>query len=202
MKERLVQNGFTCAAAFLISAAPVIAQSGQNDRAGMLLKTASTVLQGLCEGNHGPLAEQPLSGLPYLEKVVSPLHDRALSWRIPPEILLYELDPMLPPALNNRMLTDQEFYSDTMQLGLDAGFSMLLGFAEAREQNMATGAFDPAGEAAAMMQGLSGGMSGFGLSLASAERDANVMIALLMEPEALPTFRACYDVRPEQCPCH
>lgn len=193
MKTHVFRTSISCLAACLFGAAPIFAQSAQGSPGEILLQAASPVLQGLCSGNQGPLEEQPLGGMLYLQEVVSPLHEQTLSWRIPPQILLFELDPMLPRALNTRMLTNPEFYDDTMQFGLDAGLSMLLGLAEAREQNMDTGAFDPAGEAAALMQGLVGGMGGLGTSMSIAERDATAMIALLMDPEALVTFRSCYD---------
>jgi hypothetical protein len=192
-----VSNYLTAAATTLmlasaLSSAPASAQTPQEDSGDVIVQTATAILQSLCVGNQGPLSEQPMDGLLYLQAVVGPLHDPGLAWRIPPEVRLFELDAMLPAALNTRMMSSPEFFQDSMDFGLDAFAGMLGGLAGAREQNMATGDFDPAGETAAMMQGLIGGMGGIGSSAVMAGRDADVMIALLSYEDTIGTFRACY----------
>jgi hypothetical protein len=189
MKTRILAIALGCLVAGSINNLAL----AQDDIAGRLLQAASPILRGLCVGNQQPLLAQPLGGLPYLQAVVSPLHDPSLSWRIPPEVRLLELDPMLSRTLNTRMITDASVYRGTIDLGVRTGLGMIKKFAEAREQNEASGAFDPAAEITALMGGLVDGADGYGQSLAGAERDADVMIALMAYPETIETFRVCYD---------
>jgi hypothetical protein len=173
-------------------AGPATAQDLPEDIGTLLLDASSPVLRAICEGDTGPLIEQPMSGLLYLQEVVANIHDPGLSWRVPPHVRLVELNPLLPRVINARILTSRKVYDDSMQLGLEVGFGALMPFLEERERNIETGALDPTGEIAALMGGLVDAASGFGRAMAGAERDAEVMVAFLTYPETLQTFRACY----------